>query len=756
MFILPCGDCISFALSLLVGILMVLEITPLFRVKRYQNRSCPYDESSSAAVSAVSDGHCVAADIFSAACDSEPVNLDDVAETVASPSGAFEHATGCHFVAPSAKAKPARVTVNRWDGPGLASGYKSRHSKIEPGLEVRNTSLPSSSSSSMATVGLGPVGTPKPLPIIRTKKSFPGMQGVFRSPSAVGSTSVNVVKFPGSLVHSSVSATHPLPVRAVVPKLAQPVRFQSMSDAFAKAKSIQLDRWVHLIQTAKSCSSVYRDLVSSPMFDEHCKHIISSFAPSTMDKYLHIWDVWQSHAGLCSCSSFDPAATVLADFLHHHSKGSLGSALHWWKGLHWVAKHAGFDGLCATLQSPVVKSYTKVTNHVERRESTPFMLSFVVMLEQAILTGNISNADALRFGALLICIWASLRWADAQWVKPGDLQIHQQSLLGHAIRTKTTKRSMPFGVFVGGFLSRPGRPNWVSKWFPVMLQALAHTRQLYPQFEPDFLIAELGDDPNRPLFLAPMSRSRGVTWLRHLVSDHFKKAEHPLSQETLQLVGVHSAKTTMLAWSRQLSLDEESRRLQGHHRSSSAAASVQLYARDDVFPALKLQETVSQRVALGFRPICAVMRGGAPPVVDIDVVVPPWPQDVASVLEAPPLQASQVIEDMVQNPDIDTSSSSDTDSDEALSNADERESLGMPDELSMLYNPMSSVLHVALSCLPDDPRCVMHDDQCFKTACGSRLTALDGGLILTTAVPAASRMCSKFGCAKIFNDMSTV
>lgn len=163
-----------------------------------------------------------------------------------------------------------------------------------------------------------------------------------------------------------------------------------------------LDRWFRLLSQAHDHSAVFRESKSSPLVE------LQTFAPSTMDKYLSIWDSWMTHADASGFSPYAPPHLGLADFLHTHSKGCLGS----------------------------------------------------------------------------------LRWADAQWVPPASLQFHNDTLLGQATRTKTTSRSMPFGLYTGGLL----------------VEALARTKANFPSFEPDFLVCEIGPGPiglfSKPQFLA--------------------------------------------------------------------------------------------------------------------------------------------------------------------------------------------------------------------------------------------------------------
>ena len=65
-----------------------------------------------------------------------------------------------------------------------------------------------------------------------------------------------------------------------------------------------------------------------------------------------------------------------------------------------------------------------------------------------------------------------------------------------------------------------------------------------------------------------------------------------------------------LPWPRPGSADKDLRRLQGHHREDSA----QLYSRDDVEGALKLQQHVIDAVKSQWRPHTPLARGGQVPL----------------------------------------------------------------------------------------------------------------------------------------------
>ena len=141
----------------------------------------------------------------------------------------------------------------------------------------------------------------------------------------------------------------------------------------------------------------------------------------------------------------------------------------------------------------------------EHRESLPLSLSFVLHLEKSVLDPISSPAEVLRLGYLLLCIWGSLRWGDALWCPPSRLHYQPQShaLVGICLRTKTTKRGMPFGVLAAG-LSGTTSQCWSLRFLSVLRQSVADTLAINPNRHLDFSAGSLvwlGDSPHyfRPL-----------------------------------------------------------------------------------------------------------------------------------------------------------------------------------------------------------------------------------------------------------------
>ena len=80
---------------------------------------------------------------------------------------------------------------------------------------------------------------------------------------------------------------------------------------------------------------------------------------------------------------------------------------------------------------------------------------------------------------------------------------------------------------------------------------------------------------------------------------------------------LHSLKVTPLSCALQLNIDNESRRLWGHHRCrESGAAMASKYSRDDVLPALRAQLAVLQAICNGWVPLTPQARGGQRPLVE--------------------------------------------------------------------------------------------------------------------------------------------
>ena len=524
---------------------------------------------------------------------------------------------------------------------------------------------------------------------------------------------------------------------------------ETMQSVHSQLKAQHMVVWLSLLESAGQQSTLFRDTASSDLSQEHRARVVERFAPSTMSAYLRMWDQWKSFCEAQSFSPWAPSSIQLADFFHVHSRStSSSSALGHYKALVWVAKYAGLPTLTDMLGHAMVKSYSIATTPGVRREAMPLPLSFISWLESEVVHEKGTALDTLLMGCVLVLVWSSLRWSDAQWVSPADLVEDQDCIRGIALRTKSTKRGMPFGFLRSGFLGHSVRVAWSSKWLNVLRRSLATTARLHPGFKPDFLIPCCGGTTDDPWFSTPMSRAQGIITLRKLLLRWDANA-------TLNSIGVHSCKVTFLSWARQLNIAEELRMAQGHHRGSSASATVALYSRDDVHPALQVQKVILQKVLDGFRPIIPMLRGGQVPIQEQPISLPA------------PLLSRDTNDEFVPTgiavPEIDDCEDTDSASSETLYEADVLHtwSPGVPSFKNMqdcifLLNNQSHVAHVATKCAEDDPAVVcasddFHEKKFFMFACGARQANGEGQISPSEIIPPNFRLCLRPACAQIFD-----
>ncbi|CAE7282297.1 unnamed protein product, partial [Symbiodinium microadriaticum] len=458
----------------------------------------------------------------------------------------------------------------------------------------------------------------------------------------------------------------------------------TVHQAYSLALQMQVTEWVRLARLAASHSSTLPEVLKSTKADVHLAKMVDSYAPSTLAAYLSKWRHWVRFASACEANPYDPSIALLLDFLASKSRGKLRTATTWIKSLRFISRKAHLDALRSSLHSELVSAYGRSGSIIERRESAPLPLSFVIFLERRILDTSLSAQQRIIAGSFLLCIFASLRFSDALWCPPGRLSITGECLLGVCLKTKTTRRAMPFGALTGGFLHR-GAQGWAHAWLHLVQVALQATAVMHPNFTPDFLLARLGPDAAQPLFLAPMSRSEGIVLLRQLFSICYAQTQ-PSSRPEADLLGVHSLKVTLLSYGRQLLIREDLQRQQGHRRSSLTGMS-DLYGRDDVAAPLEFQRQVVAAVLEGFRPRRPRLRGGLPPTVDIEVALPCVP----GASDMPPVGSNPI-------PDAEH----DTSSDSEVEDVRAASPIPLPPPTQVLPEAITEALSVTLEPLPQD------------------------------------------------------
>ena len=280
--------------------------------------------------------------------------------------------------------------------------------------------------------------------------------------------------------------------------------------------------------------------------------------------------------------------------------------------LAFVARRAGVPALDAALKDPVVCGYRKQSAlQSERKEAPPFSLAFCVHCERLVQDESMTIGWRLFAGALLLMIWASLRYSDASRCCPHSLCIDGWIIRGSCWKTKTLARGRPFGALGAGFLS--GWPSWGwSHHFASLLSRWMNSLEEHVARNVDFLIPffdAAGNVEPRPLpYVSAVLRLRGLM-------ENFGFPES-------SAFAMHSAKVTLLSFATQLpeQVSDGDRAKQGGHKEATSH-SVHLYGRDDVFGPLRLQEAVVRSVRSGWLPVRAQRRGALPPLAEPEAVV---------------------------------------------------------------------------------------------------------------------------------------
>ena len=168
----------------------------------------------------------------------------------------------------------------------------------------------------------------------------------------------------------------------------------TVHQAYTLALQMQVTEWVRLARLAASHSSTLPEVLKSTQADVHLAKMVDSYAPSTLAAYLSKWRHWVRFASACEANPYNPSIALLLDFLATHSRGQLRTATTWIKSLRFISRKAHLDALRLSLHSELVSAYGRSGSIVERRESAPLPLSFVLFLERRTLDTSLSSRNA--------------------------------------------------------------------------------------------------------------------------------------------------------------------------------------------------------------------------------------------------------------------------------------------------------------------------------------------------------------------------
>ena len=218
-----------------------------------------------------------------------------------------------------------------------------------------------------------------------------------------------------------------------------------------------------------------------------------------------------------------------------------------------------------------------------------------------------------------------------------------------------------------------------------------------------------------------------------------------MAPEKARSYSLHSMKATVLSWARQCDLGSEVRGEQGHHRQSANGHSVRLYSRDDVWGALKVQRTVVQHLALGWRPLTPQARGAQAPDMETAVHLQTGP--VAGTKTAAEVSSEN---ESSSSSSSDSSSSSSTPQGSASALPVHEETPEQDTCVTWLVNPTSGVAHMAARCTEATPghRRVLIEGCWWRARCGASAKLLPSFVTREPDLPAHTLRCLRKPCMR--------
>ena len=470
--------------------------------------------------------------------------------------------------------------------------------------------------------------------------------------------------------------------------------------------------------------------------DIHLHRVLDEFAPSTVLKYT---------AGirhfLKLCSEFklqwhnlrpmELADLLLQSSLNKSSDESSVGGKNIIKSMRWCAKVMSVLSL-GVFRDPLVDSFLSTKRPSDQQETAPLPLWAVVQFERRLLQKSASINEVLFLGSCLIAIWGGLRYADAQRLPLSSFVLDKNNIRGSCFRSKTSHKGQPFGCTTAGFLSH-GTFNWTIKWLQTV-DDIWHQSGI-PDIEAIFI--QWTQDK-----LHILSYGETIQMLRHYLLTPWRSQKSPLSDFTINFA-LHSMKTTFLAWTAQRSdiFTEEQRMVQGHHKSQKPS-SLRRYSRDDVYPQLQLQASLTSLVQSGWRPALAQHRGAQIPMREPEVVLERFRKDhepltwkrfqfLATPKDQPDQEISLVHDNSEEMQDDQSDSSSESDSSSSSSSSNRsgisvskpsKEDSGCSEEIFVGWTThIQHAVRVDPSPKPGTPR---FDGIAWRSMCGARLNPL--------------------------------
>ena len=488
--------------------------------------------------------------------------------------------------------------------------------------------------------------------------------------------------------------------------------------------------WKDLALSIASASASITEILESPMCATLLEHLLRRISDTTALRYIATCTKVVDSLTALNLPLADPTQVQLLDGIFAmqrtfrrdpgvHSDNVL-------KALRWLVKAATLGGWPDLYSGLFSTSSWRTLG--PKRESVPLPLAFILWLETCILFDYWSSHKVVLAGAVLLCVYASLRFSDAQHIDFSSIVLDSSSFRAGSFRTKTS-RWMPFGTYIGGLYARSFQQSWVVRWLHAVESAAVTF--ISAGHIPDFVFMEFSDDT-----LSPMSYCTALGCLRGLLVEWGQ-----ISSDQLSIYTLHSMKCTLLSFYRQCDYPDDIRHLQGHHK---ALTSMRLYGRDDVSPCITQQIKFINTVRQGWRARTPLLRGVAftaeePALHFVDSsrfrhfrgrpeffkISSPSDEPSAAAPECAPVDTDITHAQSEASPDCILEESESDDS--------ATPDLGAADEVPLCISNAGLIVHVSLQGRP---------------ACGSQ-----GSFHSIDSVPGKARLCKHRSCALVFAGM---
>ena len=198
--------------------------------------------------------------------------------------------------------------------------------------------------------------------------------------------------------------------------------------------------WKDLALSIASASTNITEILASPMCDTLLEHLLRRVSDTTALRYIATCTKVIDSIIALSLPLADPTQVQLLDAVFAMQRSFRGDpGVHSdnvLKALRWLVKAALLenwpdlcDGLFAT---------TSWRTLSPKKESVPLPLAFLLWLETCILFDSWPARKTLLAGAVLLCVYASLRFSDAQHIDFSSIVLDSSSLRAGSFRTKTS------------------------------------------------------------------------------------------------------------------------------------------------------------------------------------------------------------------------------------------------------------------------------------------------------------------------------